>query len=78
MLLCRGTVGYTPARDQINQAVTGDFAAAAEYVTAFEDLRKIYTGGQNWDFASWATQQRCVLRSCFQQPASCACSPAGC
>ena len=59
LLACRGTVGYAPARQQVNEAVRHDFAGAGEYVAVFEDLRKIYTAGQNWDFAAWSAGQRC-------------------
>ena len=60
-MLCRGTLGYAPAREQIHQAVRRDFASAGEYTVIFEDLRKIYSAGLSWDFASWSSSQRCAL-----------------
>ena len=57
-VLCRGVAGYGAARQQITEAVSRDFASASDYVTVFEDLRKIHTAGLSWDFASWAAEQR--------------------
>ena len=68
-MACRGTVGYAPARQQIIEAVRHDFAGAGNYVAVFEDLRKIYAAGQNWDFSAWSAGQRCS--PCFAPCCAC-------
>ena len=57
-LLCRGVAGYAATRQQITEAVCRDFASASEYVTIFEDLRKIHTAGLGWSIAAWSSEQR--------------------
>ena len=64
--LRRGLAGYAATRKQITEAVTRDFANAADYVTIFEDLRKIHTAGLSWDITAWSSEERYGLHHQMQ------------
>ena len=53
--------GYAATRKLITEAVCRDFAGAADYVTIFEDLRKIHAAGVSWDITAWSSEQRWAL-----------------
>jgi hypothetical protein len=49
---------FASARQGINEAVAGDFAAAREAARALEEYRKIFEFGRTWDGDAYAAQPR--------------------
>lgn len=49
---------YVETVAKINELVTSDFAAAREYSTTFEEHRKVYNFGKEWDLAAYTSKKK--------------------
>jgi hypothetical protein len=58
LAILRASPEFSAARQGVNEAVAGDFAAARDAARALEEYRKVWEFGQAWDGNAYAAQGR--------------------
>jgi hypothetical protein len=56
LAILRASPDFAAARQGVNEAVAGDFAAARDAARALEEYRKVWEFGQAWDGDAYAAQ----------------------